>query len=131
MVKKKAVEAPDAGKPVGPYSQAVAVGDWIFVSGEKGVDPKTGKIAEGGIAAETRQALTNIETILKAAGASMDDVVRCVVYMADTDDFSRMNEVYVSFFPKIPPARSTVIVAELPLGLQILIEATALRGSGD
>jgi 2-iminobutanoate/2-iminopropanoate deaminase len=130
MVKKKAVEAPEAGKPVGPYSQAVAVEDWIFVSGEKGVDPSTGKIAEGGIAAETRQALTNIKMILKAAGASMDDVVRCVVYMADTDDFSQMNEVYASFFPKIAPARSTVIVAELPLGLQILIEATALRGSG-
>jgi 2-iminobutanoate/2-iminopropanoate deaminase len=130
MVKKKAVEAPEAGKPVGPYSQAVAVEDWIFVSGEKGVDPSTGKIAEGGIAAETRQALTNIKMILKAAGASMDDVVRCVVYMADTDDFSQMNEVYASFFPKIAPARSTVIVAELPLGLQILVEATALRGSG-
>ena len=111
-------------------SQAVAVEDWIFVSGEKGVDPSTGKIAEGGIAAETRQALTNIKMILKAAGASMDDVVRCVVYMADTDDFSQMNEVYASFFPKIAPARSTVIVAELPLGLQILVEATALRGSG-
>ena len=131
MVKKRAVEAPEAGKPVGPYSQAVAVEDWIFVSGEKGVDPKTGKIVEGGIAAETRQALTNIEMILKAAGVSMDDVVRCVVYMADTDEFSLMNEVYASFFPKIAPARSTVIVAELPLGLQVLIEATALKGSGE
>jgi 2-iminobutanoate/2-iminopropanoate deaminase len=129
-VKKRAVEAPDAGKPVGPYSQAVTVGDWVFVSGEKGVDPRTGKIVEGGITAETRQALTNIETILKAAGASMDDVVRCVVYMADTEDFSRMNEVYASFFTKIAPARSTVIVAGLPLGLQVIIEATAIKGSG-
>ena len=126
---KKIIEVPAAGKPVGPYSQAIVVGDWIFVSGEKGMDPATGQIVEGGIKAETRQTLKNIRTILEAAGASMEDVVRCVVYMADTDDFARMNEAYAPFFPKNPPARSTVIVAELPLGLQILIEATAIRGA--
>jgi 2-iminobutanoate/2-iminopropanoate deaminase len=127
---KKTIEAPAAGKPAGPYSQAIVVGDWIFVSGEKGVDPATGRIVEGGIKAETRQALKNIQTILEAADASMEDVVRCVVYMADSEDFGSMNESYASFFPKNPPARSTVIVAELPLRLQILIEATAIRGAG-
>jgi 2-iminobutanoate/2-iminopropanoate deaminase len=126
---RKIIEAPAAGKPVGPYSQAIVVGDWIFVSGEKGMDPTTGLIVEGGIKAETRQTLKNIQTILEAAGASMEDVVRCVVYMADTEDFTGMNEAYAPFFPKNPPVRSTVIVAELPLGLQILIEATAIRGA--
>jgi 2-iminobutanoate/2-iminopropanoate deaminase len=125
---KKIIEAPAAGKPAGPYSQAVVVGDWIFVSGEKGMDPATGHIVEGGIKAETVQTLKNIQTILEAAGASMKDVVRCVVYMADTEDFAGMNEAYAPFFPTNPPARSTVIVAALPLGLQVLIEATAVRG---
>ncbi|MCA1960431.1 MAG: Rid family detoxifying hydrolase [Desulfomonile sp.] len=122
---KRTIKAPAAGAPVGPYSQAVVAGNWIFVSGEKGVDPATGKIVDGGIAAQTRQALINIKTILKAAGASMEDVVRCVVYMAYTEDFHLMNEAYAAFFPKDPPARSTVIVAALPLGLEVLIEATA------
>jgi 2-iminobutanoate/2-iminopropanoate deaminase len=126
---RKIIEAPAAGKPVGPYSQAIVVGDWIFVSGEKGVDPTTGHIVEGGIKAQTRQTLKNIQTILETAGASMEEVVRCVVYMADTEDFAGMNEAYESFFPKNPPVRSTVIVAALPLGLQILIEATAIRGA--
>ena len=129
MTKKKIV-APAAGKPVGPYSQAITVGDWIFISGEKGVDPATGEIVEGGIRAQTGQTLQNIQAVLEAAGSSPADVVRCVVYMADTEDFQTMNEIYAPFFPDPPPARSTVIVAELPLGLQILIEATALKGSG-
>lgn len=122
---KRTIEAPAAGKPVGPYSQAIIAGNWVFVSGEKGVDPSTGKIVDGGIAAQTSQALANINTILHAAGASMEDVVRCVVYMADTEDFQLMNEAYAAYFPKDPPARSTVIVAALPLGLEVLIEATA------
>lgn len=124
---KRTVEAPAAGRPVGPYSQAVVVGSWIFVSGEKGVAPSTGKIVDGGVAAQTRQALTNIKAILTAAGASMEDVVRCVVYMAYTEDFQLMNQAYAEFFPKDPPARSTVIVAGLPLGLEVLIEATAFK----
>ena len=129
-MKKQIVAAPAAGKPVGPYSQAVMVGEWIFVSGEKGMDPATGEIVQGGVRAQTRQAMKNIAAILEAAGSSLDDVVRCVVYMADTEDFQQMNEAYGAFFPKAPPARSTVIVAELPLKLQVLIEATAVRGTG-
>jgi len=122
---KRTVIAPAAGKPAGPYSQAIVVGNWVFVSGEKGVDPATGKVVDGGIAAQTRQALVNIKAILEAAGASMEDVVRCVVYMAYTEDFQLMNDAYAAFFPKDPPARSTVIVAALPMGLEVLIEATA------
>lgn len=127
---KEIISAPAAGKPVGPYSQAVKVGDWIFVSGEKGMDPITGRIVEGGIRAQTTQALRNVEAILKAAGSSLADVVRCVVYMSDTDDFAAMNEAYAEFFPGDPPARSTVIVARLPLSLQVLVEATAIQGVG-
>jgi 2-iminobutanoate/2-iminopropanoate deaminase len=129
-MKKEIVSAPAAGAPVGPYSQAVKVGDWIFVSGEKGVDPTTGQIVEGGIRTQTAQALRNVEAILKTAGSSLADVVRCVVYMSDTDDFAAMNEAYAEFFPKDPPARSTVIVASLPLNLQVLIEVTAIQCIG-
>lgn len=125
-MERKIIEAPEAGKPVGPYSQAVVAGGWVFVCGEKGVDPATGEIVTGGIRAQTRQALSNVRAILDAAGSSLERVVRCVVYMADTDDFAAMNEEYAKFFPKDPPARSTVVVAGLPLGLQILIECTAL-----
>jgi 2-iminobutanoate/2-iminopropanoate deaminase len=126
---KTVIVATAAGKPVGPYSQAIEVNGWIFVCGEKGVDPSTGKIAEGGIKAETAQTLKNIETILRSAGSSLDDVVRCVVYLRQIDEFAAMNEVYAEFFQTQPPARTTVGVADLPLGLRVMIEATAYRGS--
>lgn len=125
---KTVIRAAGAGKPVGPYSQAIMVNEWIFVSAEKGVDPVTGRIVEGGVKAETSQALKNIETILESAGSSLYDVVRCVVFLRNMDDFPAMNEVYGSFFPENPPARTTVGVASLPLGLQVLIEATAVKG---
>lgn len=124
---KQTVSAPAAGTPVGPYSQAVVSGNWIFVSAEKGVDPTTGKIAEGGVKGETIQVLKNIQAILQAAGASMKDVVRCVVYLQDIEDFPAMNEAYASIFTSEPPARTTVGVAALPLGLRVMIEATAMK----
>ena len=99
-MKKTVIEAPAAGKPVGPYSQAVMVGDSIFVCGEKGVDPVSGKIVQGGVGAETRQTLRNIQAILEAAGSSLKDVVRCVVYMCELGDFPVMNEAYGEFFPE-------------------------------
>lgn len=126
---KVVVKAPAAGSPVGPYSQAIAVQDWIFVCGEKGVDPTTGAIVPGGVGPETTQTLKNIQTILKAAGSSLDDVVRCVVYMVDIAEFPEMNAAYGEFFRNKPPARTTVGVAALPLGLRVMIEATAVRGS--
>ncbi len=124
---KKTISAPAAGTPVGPYSQAVVSGNWIFVSAEKGVDPTTGKIAQGGVRGETIQVLKNIQAILQAAGASMNDVVRCVVYLSDIEDFPAMNEAYASIFTSEPPARTTVGVAALPLGLKVMIEATAMK----
>ncbi|MEW6112554.1 MAG: Rid family detoxifying hydrolase [Thermodesulfobacteriota bacterium] len=129
-MKKQIIRAAAAGLPAGPYSQAVAVGDWLFVSGEKGVDPGTGEIVQGGVKAQARQALVNIKAVLEAAGSSLHDVVRCVVYLADSEQFEALNEAYADFFPSDPPARSTVIVAGLPMHLQVLIEATAIRGCG-
>jgi 2-iminobutanoate/2-iminopropanoate deaminase len=124
-MEKTVISSPRAGTPVGPYSQAIAVNGWIFVSGEKGVDPATGKIVEGGVPGETGQALKNIQAILEDAGSSLDDVVRCVVYLSDISTFPEMNRVYAEFFTRNPPARTTVGVAALPLGLHVMIEATA------
>ena len=102
-------------------------GDFIFVAGEKGIDPKTGKIVSGGIAAETRQTLENVKAILEAAGASMDDAVRAVVYLTDLSAFQEMNAVYAEYFKVAPPGRTTVEVTALPAGAHVEIEVTALR----
>lgn len=127
---KTVISAPSAGSPAGPYSQAISVHDWIFVCGEKGVDPISGTVVPGGIKAETAQTLRNIDSILQTAGSSLKDVVRCVVYLVDISEFAEMNAVYAEFFQEKPPARTTVGVAQLPLGLHVMIEATAIRGSG-
>jgi len=123
---KTVVTAPKAGAPVGPYSQAVVANGMIFVSAEKGVDPTTGKIVPGGVPAETEQALKNIAAVLEAAGSSLGQVVRCVVYLKDINQFAAMNEAYARVFTETPPARTTVGVAGLPVGLQVMIEATAV-----
>lgn len=125
----KVVQDPNSAAPIGPYSQAIRAGDFVFVAGEKGIDPATGKVVEGGIQAETRQTLDNIKGILTAAGASMSDVVATVVYMVSLDDFSAMNEVYATYFKDDPPGRTTVGVASLPAGASIEITATAYTGS--
>ena len=127
MGKKKVIATDKAALPVGPYSQAIEAGDFIFVAGEKGLDPKTGKIVEGGIAAETRQTLENVKAILEEAGASMDDAVRSVVYMTDIGQFAEMNGVYGEYFTVDPPPRSCVQVVALPAGAHVEIEITAVR----
>ena len=127
MAKKKVITTEKAALPVGPYSQGIEAGDFIFVAGEKGLDPKTGKIVEGGIAAETRQTLENIKAILEAAGATMDDAVRSVVYMTDIGEFAEMNAVYAEYFPTDPPGRTCVQVVALPAGAHVEIEVSAIR----
>ena len=127
MSKKQVVATDKAALPVGPYSQAIQAGDFIFVAGEKGLDPKTGKIVEGGIIAETRQTLENVKAILEAAGGSMDDAVRSVVYMTDMGQFAEMNAVYAEYFTVDPPPRSCVQVVALPAGAHVEIEITAVR----
>ncbi len=129
MTKKEVIQTDKAAAPIGPYSQAIRYGNLVFVAGEKGICPETGKIAAGGIAAETRQTLENVKAILEEAGLAMDDAVRAVVYMTDLADFAAMNSVYAEYFPAVPPARTTVEVASLPGGVQVEIEVTAARQS--
>ncbi|MFQ3662871.1 MAG: RidA family protein [Chloroflexaceae bacterium] len=111
---------------IGPYSQAIAAGNLIFLSGQLPVDPATGELIDGDIAAMTRQIFKNIETVLAAAGSTLGKVVKVTVFMADLNDFQAMNAAYAEFFPHDPPARSTVQVARLPRDARIEIEAIAL-----
>jgi 2-iminobutanoate/2-iminopropanoate deaminase len=111
---------------VGPYSQAVRVGDFVFTAGQIPLDPATGQLVEGGIEVQARQALTNVSAVLEAAGTSLANVVKTTVFLADMGEFKAMNGVYAEFFPEAPPARSAVQVAALPLGARIEIEAIAI-----
>lgn len=116
-----------APAPIGPYSQAVRAGDALYVSGQIGLDPATGALVPGGIAAETRRALGNVEAVLAAAGLSTRDVVAATVYLADLSEFGAMNEVYAQTFAVDPPARATVGVAALPKGARVEIAVVAVR----
>ena len=127
MLSTKVIATDEAALPVGPYSQAIEAGDFVFVAGEKGLDPKTNKVVEGGMAAETRQTLENVKAILEAGGLGMDRVVRTVVYMTDLSKFAEMNEVYAEYFTADPPGRSCVQVVALPAGAHVEIEVTAAR----
>lgn len=124
---KKAVYG--EAKPVGPYSPAVDVGDLVFVAGQIGIDPATGKMVPGGIEAETRQVMKNAEAVLKNAGLGLGDVVKTTVFLGDIADFQAMNGVYATFFPEgtIPPARSTVAVKGLAAGATVEIDFIASR----
>lgn len=108
MAKKEVVVCADAPKPIGPYSVAIKVGDLVFTAGQTGLDPKTNELAPGGIEAETRQVLTNIQHVLEAAGTSLDRVVKTTVFLRDMNDFSKMNAIYAEFFNLVYPARTTV-----------------------
>lgn len=123
---KKAVESPDAPKAIGPYSQAIVANGFVFAAGQVGSDPKTGALVEGGIVEQTEQVLKNISIVLKAAGSSLDDVVKSTVFLADLNDFAKMNETYAKHFKTPFPARSTVQVARLPRDAKIEIEVIAL-----
>jgi 2-iminobutanoate/2-iminopropanoate deaminase len=124
------IKTEKAGPPVGPYSQGIKAGGFVFVAGEKGIDPKTGKIVPGGIEAETRRTLENIKAILEAAGSGMDLAVSTSVFMTDLTDFPKMNAIYAEYFKTNPPGRTTVEVKGLPAGAHVEITVTALAGSG-
>jgi 2-iminobutanoate/2-iminopropanoate deaminase len=113
--------------PRGPYSPAVRAGDFIFVSGQVPVNPASGQMVSGDIAAETRQVLTNIQSILEGAGASMADVVKCGVFLSDGNDFAAMNAVYAEFFGDGRPARATVVTGFAIPGIRIEIDAIAYK----
>ena len=123
---KKAIVSEKAPKALGPYSVAVRAGMFVFASGQLGLDPVSGNLVAGGIEAETRQALTNIQNVLADSGSGLDAVVKTIVFLRDMADFPKMNAVYAEFFPENPPARSTVQVAALPKAGAVEIEAVAL-----
>ncbi len=122
------VKTDKAGPPVGPYSQAIKAGGFVFVAGEKGLDPVTQRIVPGGIEPETKQTLENIKAILEEAGSHMNRVVSTFVFMTDLSEFSKMNAIYAEYFKANPPGRTTVEVKSLPAGAHIEITATALAG---
>jgi len=125
-MKKKIVHTDDAPAAVGPYSQAVKIGDLVYTAGQIPLDPATGKMVEGDVQAQTERSLLNLQAVLKASGSSLKNVVKTTVFLQNMGDFAAMNEVYGRFFTKNPPARSAVEVAALPLGAQVEIEAVAL-----
>ncbi|MQY60193.1 MAG: deaminase [Clostridia bacterium] len=125
-MQKEIITTKKAAAPLGPYSQGVRMGEFVFVAGEIGIDPKTGSIVEGGIQAQTRQAIENIKFILEEAGASMTDVVKAVVYLDDLDNFEAMNQVYKEYFLQDPPVRTCVEVPRLPADVSIEIAVTAI-----
>jgi 2-iminobutanoate/2-iminopropanoate deaminase len=112
---------------VGPYSQAIDIGSLVFCSGQVGLDPASGELVEGGLAAQAERALRNLSAVLDAAGLTTGDVVKTTVFLVDMGDFAAMNGVYARFFPDPPPARSTVAVAGLPKGVKVEIEVIARR----
>jgi 2-iminobutanoate/2-iminopropanoate deaminase len=124
--RKHAVEAPNAPKVIGPYSQAIVANGFVYTAGQVGADPKTGTLVEGGIVEQTEQVINNLDAILKAAGSSLDEAVKTTVFLADMNDFVKMNEVYGRRFKAPYPARSTVQVARLPRDAKIEIEVVAI-----
>lgn len=122
---KRRIEADLAPHPVGPYSQAIEADGWVWCAGQIGLDPQSGELVRGGAAAEAERALRSLEAVLDGAGASLGDVVKTTVFLADMADFAAVNEVYARFFPDPPPARSTFAVAALPRGARVEIEAVA------
>ena len=129
-MKKSVVSSDSAPAAVGPYSQAVRAGDLVFTSGQLGLIPGTKDFAGLDVESQTRQALRNLEGILKAAGSCLDHVLKCTVFLQDIGEFSRVNDIYAEFFVRSAPARSAVEVAALPLGACVEIEAIALLCDG-
>jgi 2-iminobutanoate/2-iminopropanoate deaminase len=129
MSGRRVIHSPLAPQAIGPYSQAIAAapGELIFCSGQVGLDPKSGQLVPGGVEAETRQVLANLEAVLAAAGVGPAEVVRTTIFLADMDDFAKVNAIYGQLFSADPPARATVQVAGLPKGARVEIDAIAVR----
>jgi len=123
---RQPVSAPDAAKPIGPYSPAIRAGNLLFLSGQVGFDPSTGALVDGDISAQTDQVMRNIGALLKAAGTDFAHVVRTTVFLADMGEFAQMNEVYARYVVDPPPARSAVQVARLPRDARVEIDVIAV-----
>ena len=125
-VMKKRIDSGKAPKAMGPYSQAIRAGNLIFASGQVAVEPASGKMVPGGIGEQTRQVMENLRAVLQAAGTDFSKVVKTTVFLSDMNHFVRFNELYATYFPLDPPARSTVQVAALPLGALVEVELIAV-----
>jgi 2-iminobutanoate/2-iminopropanoate deaminase len=124
---RKPVQTDNAPKPIGPYSQAIVEGDFIFLAGQGPTNPATGKVEYGDVTSETKRTFENMKAILEAAGSSLDKVVKCNVYLRDIKDFAAMNEVYKTYFKAPYPARTTIQAAALPGGIAVEIECIARK----
>ncbi|MBY9000860.1 MAG: RidA family protein [Candidatus Heimdallarchaeota archaeon] len=127
MTSKKVILTENAPSPVGPYSQAIQAGEFLFVAGQIPADPVSGDIVRGDIQKATKRVMENLKAIVEEAGYSMDDLVRCRVYLKNMDDFKQMNEVYGSYFGEKPPARAAIEVSKLPLDVDVEISAVAWK----
>lgn len=125
MAQRTRISTQDAPAAIGPYSQAIALGDLIFCSGQVALDPASGELTGDDVRAQTRRALENLSGVLRAAGSSLADVVKTTVFLVDMGDYAAMNEVYGEFFSSEPPARSAIAVAALPRGARVEIEVVA------
>ena len=124
---KEIISTTNAPAALGPYSQGITAGSLTITSGQVPIDPATGAVVEGGIAEQTRQSLTNVQAVLAAGGLTMENVIKTTVFLKNMNDFAAMNEVYATFFPGNPPARSAVEVARLPKDVLVEIEAIAVK----
>jgi len=128
VTERRIVKTEGAPGAIGPYSQAVVAGGFVYTSGQIPIDPETGQFVEGGVREQTEQVLRNLSKVLEAAGSSLSLVVKTTVFLADMNDFAAMNEVYAGFFAEEPPARSTVQAARLPRDARVEIDVVALAG---
>ncbi len=128
MPTKTIISTDKAPKAIGPYSQAVVLGGLAFLAGQGPIDPSTGRVVEGDITAQTERVLRNLSAVLEASGSSLSQVLKVTVFLADMNDFQKMNQVYAKHFPANPPARTTVEAARLPLDILVEIDAIAAVG---
>lgn len=126
MATKETISTENAPGAIGPYSQAVKTGNLVFCSGQIPIDPETGEFVSGGVGEQTEQVLRNLSAVLKAAGTSLDDVVKTTVFLADMEDFTAMNEIYTKYFDENKPARATVQAARLPRDARVEIDCIAI-----
>ena len=128
---KKVIHTDKAPKAIGPYSQAIQAGNFLFLSGQIPLDPKTGELVKGDIRQQTQRVLENIKGVLESQGLGMENVVKVTIFLKDIGNFIPVNEVYATYFPSSPPARSTVEVSKLPRNAEIEIEAIAVISVAD
>ena len=128
---KKIIATSEAPQAIGPYSQGVRIGSTIYFSGQIPLDPKTGQLVSGGIDVQTRRVMENVGGLLKAEGLGYDNIVKTTIFLADINDFQKVNEIYGSYFKQALPARSTIQAGALPKGARLEIEVIAVAGDGD